>query len=952
MRPDLMRHRTTLLALPIVLPLGLGLSGTALAWSVGGNVTLWNVAASGLWNDPARWTSGVPAPADTAAFGLSASSGAFTVTLENSVTVDQFLVSSQSPSLDCAGATCTVTTLARIGGPAEAPPVASVAGGKLVVTGALAIGSDPDTEGSTAGTLVVHDLTLKAGSIAVGATTGSVGVLEAGPNVLKLGTFTSSTLALGAAGQGTLEAHGSGGELAFNTIELGSIGSPLGGLGRVEVRDGATVTFVKAKFGPPVKDDRSTLAVSGPGSILAMDQPNPSNAIVGPKTISIADGGTFRPINLTLTADDRTRFEIGPHGPGLINNLGSLTLGGALEVTFAPGFIPPSGASFPLAATFFLFGGFDSISTPTVNGQPLQLLTFGTSVVLVTPSFDSEVVVAPSSLDIRAGVFTLLQAQTSLPDGTHYLFNADVTWQSLDPSIATVTPAGVVVGVGAGTTTIRMTSGAITVDVPTTVRPGLASPELVCASVTAEGIPAGGSADPAGYGAVLPRCSLSDNGRFVAFHSDATLVANDTNAVRDIYVRDIESGTTSRVSVATDGTQANADSSMPAITPDGRFVTFTSSSANLIPGLPTGGPRVYLHDRLTGTTELVTQNGKGTMASDDCRASAISADGRYVAWIGRSGGLTVPPGDEALSAFRKDRWTGEVIRVAVTFEGADADVAASSIAISDDGERVAFISSAAILRESPTGAGQAYVRHVPSGAVFAASRAPFAGPTEVWSDATPTSIALDGSGHIVSFVAEAPSLTAPASSPVSSLVAQHFVADELHGTLQFAASGPDGLPGNYPVARAALSRSGRYAGTLTHLPLITPYFSERTVALRKDLLTGAIEVCSLNANGLFNASVNGAIALSADGSRMAFSTRASNVVPGDTPSTTDLFTVWLGAAISGDLDEDGAVGPTDLALLLAAWGTSGGGVADPDLNHDGIVDSIDLALLLGAWSSP
>ena len=95
---------------------------------------------------------------------------------------------------------------------------------------------------------------------------------------------------------------------------------------------------------------------------------------------------------------------------------------------------------------------------------------------------------------------------------------------------------------------------------------------------------------------------VSTNGQFVVFQSDASnLVPNDTNGVTDIFVRDLVAGTTTLVSVSTNGGPANGASTDPVMTPDGRYVAFISSASNLVPGDTNGIPDVFVRDLVAGT---------------------------------------------------------------------------------------------------------------------------------------------------------------------------------------------------------------------------------------------------------------------------------------------------------------------------------------------------------------
>jgi Tol biopolymer transport system component len=101
--------------------------------------------------------------------------------------------------------------------------------------------------------------------------------------------------------------------------------------------------------------------------------------------------------------------------------------------------------------------------------------------------------------------------------------------------------------------------------------------------------------------------AISSDGRFVAFDSNASnLVAGDTNRVRDVFVRDLLTRTTERVSVSSNGKQANGKSFVDAISPSGRFVVFDSYASNLAAGDTNRLRNVFVRDLLTGETKLVS----------------------------------------------------------------------------------------------------------------------------------------------------------------------------------------------------------------------------------------------------------------------------------------------------------------------------------------------------------
>src|SRR5437764_14044 len=127
-----------------------------------------------------------------------------------------------------------------------------------------------------------------------------------------------------------------------------------------------------------------------------------------------------------------------------------------------------------------------------------------------------------------------------------------------------------------------------------------------------------------GNGASLSS-ALSADGRFVAFESAATnLVVGDTNGATDVFVRDRQTGMTARVSVASDGTQANNVSSYPALSADGRFVAFQSDATNLVVGDTNGKTDVFVHDRQAGTTERVSAASGGPPQGTDSRGGTVA----------------------------------------------------------------------------------------------------------------------------------------------------------------------------------------------------------------------------------------------------------------------------------------------------------------------------------------
>jgi hypothetical protein len=190
--------------------------------------------------------------------------------------------------------------------------------------------------------------------------------------------------------------------------------------------------------------------------------------------------------------------------------------------------------------------------------------------------------------------------------------------------------------------------------------------------------------------------TLSDDARFVAFSSAASnLVANDNNGSYDVFVRDRQASTTTRVSVTSAGEERTGTSNGAEISGNGRFVVFTSNAPLTADdtegcGRPTNCGDVFLHDRETATTTKISVGVGGVQGNGESWMGSISADGRYIVFMSAASNLVPDDTNRGLDAFLFDRVAATMTRISLTAGGAQLTHRASSARISSDGEVIVY----------------------------------------------------------------------------------------------------------------------------------------------------------------------------------------------------------------------------------------------------------------------
>jgi Tol biopolymer transport system component len=404
--------------------------------------------------------------------------------------------------------------------------------------------------------------------------------------------------------------------------------------------------------------------------------------------------------------------------------------------------------------------------------------------------------------------------------------------------------------------------------------------------------------------------SVSPDGRFIAFVSEAPdLVPGDTNQDADVFVHDRRTGVVQRVSLAWNGMEARDDSDCPSISADGRYVAFRSLAWNLYPGgANLGRPRwdVYVRDRQLGTTTRISVSTTGGDPSSDSGCPSISGDGRRVAFASHADNLVDADGNQVTDVFLHDRTTSQTVRLGEAAGGGDPDGVSGAAVISTDGRFVAFESRATnLLPSGPPfppqpqlfGYPLIYVHDLETGATTLASRAsthPLEAP-----DGGAGGPAISGDGRFVAFRSGASNLVTPVPMGNDHFYVHDRVAGET--TLvsprdpQVTECGRDGdafpcLDSRRTDSQAAISGDGRFVAFVTDSLRLLPanqYHGPQTYLF--DRIGGRLRRLSVEGSGMMSEGCSAEPALSGDGKLAVYRSSSARLVPGDTNQLPDVF---------------------------------------------------------------
>jgi Tol biopolymer transport system component len=410
-----------------------------------------------------------------------------------------------------------------------------------------------------------------------------------------------------------------------------------------------------------------------------------------------------------------------------------------------------------------------------------------------------------------------------------------------------------------------------------------------------------------GYGECFGPPEISADGRYVVFASSSSnLVAFDSNGCADIFVRDRLTKTTIRVSVAGSNTQANGSSQGPlAISADGRYVVFCSQATNLVAGDTSGHADVFVRDCVAKTTTRVSIATDGSEGDDHSgsRGIAISADGRYVAFDSDASNLVTGDTNGCSDIFVRDRGTSTTTRVSLASDGSQANDGCSGVSISADGRYVAFASTASNLRYGDAnGTFDIFVRDRVDHTTACASVSDVSG--DIGNDISSNPV-ISADGRYVAFSSNADNLVNDDDNGMTDtflrdlkttgiVTGTHLVSvatdvSQLRGAQGNAVSGTLGI---------SISADGRYVAFNSNASnLVDGDTNSSPDAFVRDTTANTTARVSLSNSGVQGNLGSDAAgqatprgpSISDDGRNVAFISRSSNLVPSDTNNVADIF---------------------------------------------------------------
>jgi Tol biopolymer transport system component len=360
-------------------------------------------------------------------------------------------------------------------------------------------------------------------------------------------------------------------------------------------------------------------------------------------------------------------------------------------------------------------------------------------------------------------------------------------------------------------------------------------------------------------------------------------------------------GVTTRASVASDGTQADTASIHPALSAEGRFVAFESRATTLVAGDAARLSDVFVHDRASGATERVSLAADGTDARGGSERPRLSADGRFVVFTSNAANLVAGDTNRATDVFVRDRVAGTTVRASVASDGAEGNDDSFDGVLSADGHVVVFATSATNLVPGDANGVDIVVRDLANGTTTQASVA----SDGTRADGESVNPAVSADGRFVAFESQATNLVPGDTNGVGDV----FVHDRATGATTRVSIAADGSQSDGESFRPVISADGSIVVFESRADnLIAGDSNAAADVFLHDRATGATSRVSVASDGTGGDRTSYLAGVSGDGRLVAFTSEATNLVPGDTNGMPDVFVHdrATGMTARASLSSDGA----------------------------------------------
>jgi Tol biopolymer transport system component len=435
------------------------------------------------------------------------------------------------------------------------------------------------------------------------------------------------------------------------------------------------------------------------------------------------------------------------------------------------------------------------------------------------------------------------------------------------------------------------------------------------------------------------------HGRFLVFDSYASdVVDGDTNGLPDVFLLDRATGQTTIVSVGPDSSSGDGWALGAHGSADGILIAFVSNAGGY--GVPdeNGKEDIYLKNMIDGSIRRITLAYDGGETDGDSFVMGMTPGGQLLLLASEATNLV--PGDTngVQDIFLYELATGAIERVSLTHDGGQALGGASgSGSMSDDGRFIAFTSAATNLVPGDTnGVQDVFLLDRAVGKVRRLS----VGAAGEEADGRSYGTVLSGDGSLVSFVSDATNLVHDDDNGHRDA----FVHEIASGRTSLVTVGHDGAAADGDTTRAAISGDGRYVVLHSAASNLVEFRSPPVHAqvYVKDLKDGGMELASRGVAGWFADGQVSVPSISRGGRLVAFSTAAKNMLEVPSPGAFHVYTLDRLASCPADFDDNGALDTLDVLAFLVAWSSRDGAA---DFNLDGAVDTQDVLAFLNAWAA-